>query len=441
MIIIIDFILLNQVTYSSMRKLLGFESRKIRWNPPFFGWFIVLTMVAVTFAQTALYNPALSVFLKPITEEFGWTRSVFAGAITVGTILGGFLAVAIGPMLDKRGPRLIVFLGFLVFGFCVGSIYFVNHLWQFYISIVTGRFIIAGLLQIVPGVVVSKWFVKKRGRAMAFAVVGTRLGQVTMPLFSQFALLAFGWRYAAVALMSLVWISTLLPAILFLRREPEDMGLSPDGISTDSEDYESLEEDEIGFELREVVRLPSFYFILIATSGLMFNIGGINFNLFPYLTDKGISEGSAITVLTMWSGVSAIGALGVGFIVERFHIRFVMAVGFAIVTGGVVVLINTATLFMAYIFAFIHGIAFGSLPMLIQLVWAEYFGRAHQGTIRGFVTPIQLVIQAGGPLVGTLMYDFRADYTPALIVFAFVYVISGIAILLASPINKLSKPG
>ena len=410
------------------------SNSKFRFNKFFFGWFIVATMVAVTFAQTALYNPALSVFLKPITEEFGWTRSVFAGAITVGTILGGFLALVIGPILDKKGSKAVLFFGFIFFGLAVGSIFFVNHLWQFYMSVVTGRFIIAGLLQIAPGVVVSKWFIRRRGRAMAFAVVGTRFGQMAMPLIAQISLSIVGWRSASVVLALVVWLATLIPILMFLKRQPEDIGLLPDGVEPSGILGDGDQSMEVTYSLKEAIRTPAFYFILIATSGLMFNIGGINFNLFPYLTDKGIPEDSAISILTFWAGVSALGAVGVGFVVEKFHIRNVMAIGFAIVTIGVGILMLTDNLYYAYSFAIVHGLAFGALPMLIQLVWAEYFGRAHQGSIRGFVTPIQLVIQAGGPLAGTFMYDIMGDYYYALILFALVYIVSGLAILMAKPL-------
>ena len=412
------------------------SNSKFKLNKIFYGWLIVATMVAVTFAQTALYNPALSVFLKPITEEFGWTRSVFAGAITTGTILGGILALVIGPILDKKGAKAVLFFGFLFFGIAVGSMFFVNHLWQFYMSVVTGRFIIAGLLQVAPGVVVSKWFIRRRGRAMAFAVVGTRFGQMAMPLLAQISLSIVGWRSASVVLAVLVWTVTLIPILMFLKRQPEDMGLLPDGMVSNESGKDQF--SETTYSLKEAIRTPAFYFILIATSGLMFNIGGINFNLFPYLTDKGISEDSAISILTFWAGVSALGALGIGFVVEKFHIRIVMAVGFLVVTLGVFILMLTTNLYYAYSFALVHGLAFGALPMLIQLVWAEYFGRAHQGAIRGFVTPIQLVIQAGGPLAGTFMYDIMGDYFYALILFALIYLISAISILMAKPLLKPS---
>ena len=399
------------------------------------------TMVAVTFAQTAQYNPALSVFLKPITEEFGWSRSTFAGAITVGTLVGGFLAVFIGPILDKRGPRAVVFIGFVVLGAATMGIALVSELWHFYAMIITGRALIAGLLSIVAGVVVSKWFVRRRGRAMAFAVIGTRLGQVVMPLYVQMILLFMGWRIAALALGGLVWAVTLAPAVLLLRRQPEDMGLLPDGDTVD-ETVDSVDGKsgsppravEVSLTLKQAMRTRSFYFIVFATSGLAFNIGGINFNLYPYLTDQGISNEGAITVLTAWSAVSAVGALAVGFLAERFHVRFVMAVAFGIVTLGVLVLMATKALPMAYLFAAIHGLAFGALPMLMQLVWADYFGRAHQGAIRGFVTPVQLVLQAGGPLTGTLIYDMVGNYFPAFILFSVIYLASALAMLLAKPL-------
>ena len=244
-------------------------------------------------------------------------------------------------------------------------------------SVVTGRFIIAGLLQIAPGVVVSKWFIRRRGRAMAFAVVGTRFGQMAMPLIAQISLSIVGWRSASVVLALVVWLATLIPILMFLKRQPEDMGLFPDGVEPNGITGEGDQSMEVTYSLKEAIRTPAFYFILIATSGLMFNIGGINFNLFPYLTDRGIPEESAISVLTFWAGVSALGAVGVGFVVEKFHIRNVMAIGFAVVTIGVGILMLTDNLYYAYSFAIIHGLAFGALPMLIQLVWAEYFGRAH----------------------------------------------------------------
>ena len=112
-----------------------------------------------------------------------------------------------------------------------------------------------------------------------------------------------------------------------------------------------------------------------------------------------------------------------------------MAIAFAVATGGVVALIFTDDLPTALVFALVHGLSFGALPMLMQLVWADYYGRRHQGAIRGFVTPFQVIVQAGGPIAGTLVFDLMDTYIPAFALFGAIYVVCAIAMLLAKPVS------
>ena len=425
------------------------ETNPITPAPPrsgrrlYYGWVIVGTMFIVSLAQTAQYNPAMSIFLKPITEEFGWSRTTFSSAIAIGGLVGALLAVIVGPILDRRGPRTLTFVAFLLMGMVTMALSSVSEIWQLYAIIVTNRALITGLLSIVAGVAVSKWFIRRRGRAMSFAVTGLRFGQAIVPPYTTFFVLRTGWQSAAIALGAFIWILTLIPVILLLRRQPEDMGLRPDGDLPRNGDGEAgsdqlaafTDAGEVSFTLAQALRTPAFYLILFATSGLAFNIGGLNFNLFPFLTDQGISEAAAAGILTTWSLISAVGSLGAGFIAERLHVRFVMAIAFAVATGGVVALIFTDDLPTALVFALIHGLSFGALPMLMQLVWADYYGRRHQGAIRGFVTPFQVIVQAGGPIAGTLVYDVMDTYIPAFALFGAIYVVCAIAMLLAKPVS------
>ena len=410
----------------------------------YYGWVIVGTMFIVSLAQTAMYNPALSIFLKPITEELDWSRSTFSIAIGIGNILGAVLAVSIGPILDRHGSRVPVFLGFLIMGGALVALSFIAELWHFYAVVVANRALIAGLLSIVAGIVVSKWFIRRRGRAMAFSVTGLRVGQAIVPPYTTFFLLQYGWRTAAVALGGFVWVLTLIPVILFLRRQPEDMGLRPDGDDQidDDEGYATVgrsqsaaQSEEVSFTLTQALHTPAFYLILFATSGLAFNIGGLNFNLFPFLTDQGISSAAAAGILSTWSVISVVGSLGAGFLAERLHVRYVMAIAFVAATAGIFTLILTESVPMALLFAAVHGLSFGALPMLMQLVWADYYGRRHQGAIRGFVTPAQVIVQAGGPVVGTLVFDLMDTYIPAFILFGVVYMAAAGAMLLARPLT------
>ena len=408
----------------------------------YYGWVIVATMFIVSVAQTAQYNPAISVFVKPITEDFGWSRTTFSTAIGIGGIVGAGLAVVIGPILDRRGPRIPTLIAFMLLGGVVMSLSQISEIWQFYAIIVTNRALNTGFLSIVAGVVVAKWFIRRRGRAMSFSITGIRFGQAIFPPYATFFVLRSGWQSAAIALGGLVWALTLLPVALFLRRQPEDMGLRPDGDSPVDEGADGTESpqsyaasEEASFTLAQALRTRAFYLILFATSALAFNIGGINFNLFPYMTDQGMSEAQAAMILTVWSLIGATGSLIVGFVAERMHVRFVMALAFSFATAGVGLLMITDDVPTALTFSLVHGLSFGSLPMLMNLVWADYYGRRHQGAIRGFTTPFQVIVQAGGPIIGTLSYDFIDTYLPAFILFAALYLLSALAMLLAKPVS------
>ena len=407
----------------------------------YYGWVIVATMFIVSVAQTAQYNPAVSIFVKPITQEFGWSRTTFSTAIGLGGLVGAALALIVGPILDRRGPRIPTLIAFMLLGGVVMSLSQISEIWHFYAIIVTNRALITGFLSIVAGVVVSKWFIRHRGRAMSFSITGIRFGQAIFPPYATFFVLRSGWQTAAIALGGLVWLMTLLPVALFLRRQPEDMGLQPDGDgpASDDEDFDSPQayaaSEEASFTLAQALRTRAFYLILFATSALAFNIGGINFNLFPYMTDQGMSEAQAAMILTVWSLVGATGSLIVGFVAEKMHVRFVMALAFSFATVGVGLLVITDDVPTALVFSLVHGLSFGSLPMLMNLVWADYYGRRHQGTIRGFTTPFQVIVQAGGPIIGTLSYDLIDTYVPAFILFAVLYILSAIAMLLAKPVS------
>ena len=92
-------------------------NRKVSQRPRlYYGWVVVGVVALVGFAQSADTLPVLSVFLKPITEDFGWSRSVFTGAITIGTFLGGLLALGVGPFLDRFGGRWSLVVAFAILG-------------------------------------------------------------------------------------------------------------------------------------------------------------------------------------------------------------------------------------------------------------------------------------------------------------------------------------
>ena len=170
------------------------------------------------------------------------------------------------------------------------------------------------------GVLIPKWFVNKRGRAVAFTNMGNHLGTVVLPLLTQTLVNIRGWRTATIGQGLLVWIIAVLPALLFLRRQPEDLGLLPDGATADTGtssqqgNNQRQANSEVSLSVREVVRLPSFYLLTLAGMLNFFAAAGLNLHLFPYLTDSGIDATIAATIITTWAIFGAIGSVAAGFL-------------------------------------------------------------------------------------------------------------------------------
>ena len=197
-----------------------------RW---FYGWTIVVVISVISFAGGVETNPVLGVFQGPMTGEFGWSRALYTMPMSIGSFLGGLAALLVGPVMDRHGARWVMAAAIALMGLTFVLMGAVQELWHHFALQIVGRTVIASTFFMVVGVVIPKWFIRMRGRAVAFANLGQRLGQIAFPVMVERILLFGTWRTAWIAMGVAVWASSLLPTLLFLRRRPEDYGLLPDG--------------------------------------------------------------------------------------------------------------------------------------------------------------------------------------------------------------------
>lgn len=384
-------------------------------------------------------NSSLSVLVKPITDEFGWKRSVFSGASTIGTLIGGGLALFVGPAIDRYGAKWILFWSFLVSGVLFLALSQVHGVILFFFIMICGRILLQGVINVADAVIVPKWFIHQRGRATAIAAMGPRFGTGFMPFLSQSVTNSSGWRPAAVLLGVATWVITLVPVWLWVRRTPEDMGLQPDGTPIGQKPKArparrlNQPQGETNYTLKEVLRLRSFYVLLVGFVISSFVNTGINFNLLPYLTDQGISTTHAVTVVSIW-GLAAIPAtLAGGFLAERIPHRYALAVIFCGTTSGIVLLTITHSFGMGLLFAALHGMFFGLFQLFQTLMFADYYGRTSLGAIRGFMTVFFMIANAFGPLAATLVFDFSGSYLPILRLYVVLSLVISACIFFAKP--------
>ena len=413
-------------------------------NGLYYGWVIVIVVATLAFAGGTETNPVLGIFQAPMTEEFGWSRAMYTAPMTIGTILGGLIAVFVGPAIDRYGGRWIysVAVGALGATFILEGM--VQELWQHFALQVTGRAILTGSFFLITSVIIPKWFISKRGRATGLAGIGQRSGQTIFPIIAERAVISGNWRQGWMILGVIIWVVAFLPTLLFMRRRPEDMGLLPDGIdpkiiNSDQTNPQKISTEaskkdlEISIGPKQVLQTSSFYLLAVTVSITSFVVTGIHFHWFSYMTGIGISSSAAITSVVLSPIVGVPVALVAGFVVERVHVRYMLIASYVILVGAILLLLQVDTATLAYLFGALMGLVNGINMTTNQMLWSEYYGRNAVGAIRGMISPMQMLSNAMGPFVGALIFDSTGSYTVTFVVCAALIGLGIVFLALARP--------
>ncbi|MBM4312927.1 MAG: MFS transporter [Deltaproteobacteria bacterium] len=421
---------------------------------PFYGWIIVCVSFLVGFTESGVFQNILSIFMKPMVEEFGWSRASITGAIAFGSICGGLLSLAVGPVLDRYGPRMVTFWSVLILSAGLIAMTVVDHLWQLYLFFGVGRMIAVGVLSLATSVSVANWFVRRRGRAMGITRIGERLGSALLPVMVQFLILSLGWRMAWGTLGGVVFLMSGIPALLFLRHRPEDMGLLPDGASPAPEKGRSVDsagkgsradsfngDPEPAWDRTQATRTRAFRMLIILSSLIPFAQAGLNFHIFPYLTDQGFNEMTAVLILSTFAFSGMAGSAIWGTLSDRVRIQTLLAANLA--GNGVIYLAlywlvqfrpeGAPGVSILFALAALQGIFHGGRGPMLTTLWANFFGRRSLGTIYSLANPFYFTTNAIGPIFGGFFFDLLGSYAFPFHLFIAVYFLSGIVSLRLQP--------
>ena len=172
----------------------------------------------------------LTVFVVPMGDEFGWTRTQMSGAVSLGGVFAVVLSPVVGPLIDRYGSGMVVGISSAIAGVCALGLGLVNTIWLFYLIYVPGRAAFASPLEMGTSTAVSNWFIRRRPFALAINHVVQGSGLAVMPLVAQVIIGVSGnWPAAWYALGIWTLAVGAAPAILLMGRRPEDLGLLPDG--------------------------------------------------------------------------------------------------------------------------------------------------------------------------------------------------------------------
>ena len=415
----------------------------------FYGWTIVavgfLSHVACAFHMSS----TLSVFLKPLTEDLAVSRGLFSLLRSGEILIGAGMAPLVGPLVDRYGGRWLMAGGALIAGAGFILLSQVSSYWQFLMlrwTLIT----IAGVFMchMVVSVTIARWFVRRRGRAIAIASLGQGLSKVFIPVVTATLFVWVGWRWTWAIFGIITLILIVVPALIFMRRSPEDMGLKPDGddrpdertdaAATDKRDSlaSAVAADATPWSWREVIGTDTFWIVCFIYGMANIGIAGLNLHVFAYVTDIGFSPLVAATVLSIIASTQLGSTLIWGFVGERMEIRRSSMLMFLVQAFGLTVVIATSAVTPLYAGFLFYGIGLGGGWVLQEVVWAHYFGRVSLGTVRGLgVLVTHAFGAAGAPFFG-FVHDLTGSYSSSFMAFVVALLLAALLSLVVRPPRK-----
>lgn len=407
---------------------------------PFYGWAIVAVAFLALVAGTAAGPSAFSVFVQPMATDLGWHRSVLSAGLSLGTLVGAAVAPLVGSLVDRFGARTMLALAGLGLGVALLGLAAATTPLAFYAAYGLARAIDMSLITVGATTAVSNWFVRRRGRAMGLALLGSSVGLAIVAPLAQWIISTADWRLAW-AVLGVGSTLVLTPAAwLIVRRRPEDYGLHPDGDAAPAVESRPPAArgpsavDGASWTLRAAVRTPAFWILVAATTAAFAAAAGISTHQVALLTDNGLPAATAASMVSVQAIAWMAGNVVWGFSAERLPASRALGLTFLLGAGAAGLVVAADSLPLALAYAVGYGLALAGLETVESIVWADYFGRASLGAIRGFTRPFLLGGNAAGTFAAGLVYDLVGNYAPIFLAFALLLGLSaGLMVVLPGP--------
>jgi len=409
-------------------------NQPVKIRPRFFyGYVIVAVTFIIMVLSWGLYI-VFGVFFDPLLVEFGWTRAMISGAYSLSSILGGVLAIAMGGLTDRFGPRLVV----TFCGFCLGLGYLmmsqVNALWHLYLfyGVIVGIGMSGLWVPLLSSIV--RWFVGRRSLMTGIVISGLTIGQLIAPLVISRLIAAHGWRLSCIILGGVVLLIIVLAA-QFLRRDPGQVGQLPD--SENEGKQQDLKSDSKDFILKEALHTAQFWLVAIIFLCVGFAAFAILVHIVPHAIKSGISAVTAANILAINGGIGIIGNFVLGGIIgDRIGNRKTFIIGAVLMAASLFWLVPAKEVWMLYLFAVVFGIGLGGMGTSESPLIARLFGLSSHGLIYGVVGLSWTVGGAVGPIVTGYMCDVIGNYQLAFLLCAVIGVVGLLLLVILRPTKR-----
>lgn len=418
------------------------------WPGFYYGYWILGGAFVSQLVTIGMMTSVVGPFVDPMTESLGWTTTEFFTATTVSRFVMSFVGFFIGASVDRHGGRRFMLGGAVVLGaalFLAGS---VTELWQWIllrgVMFTVGSALVGNL---VVNVTMSKWWVTRRGRMIGFSSMGVSLAGMTFPGIATVLIDQLGWQDAW-RVLALIAVVAILPVASIMRRQPEDYGWYPDGLSEEQVrnggGAAAQADFDHSFTRREALHTRTLYLIILA-----FGLAGVGIQVMlvqsiPFLRDNDFSPGFAALMATTMSFPALISKPFWGWTTDHMEPKTAAAIGFAQSGVAMVIIVWAANTGVVPVLVFgyaLLGWGFGGQIPLQETIWGSYFGRRYLGAVRSVAMPISLVIGASSPLIVAYARDSIGNYNAAFVGVAVCWIIAALVVMLVrKPVRPERAP-
>ncbi len=372
----------------------------------FRGWLVVAAAFSVLFLSYGLQF-SYGVFVSGMATDLGWSRAQTALPYSIYVFVYSAISAATGRATDRFGPRPVIAAGAVLLGSGWAASALVERPWQLNLTLGVIAALGMSVAWVPCNATVSRWFTRRRGTAVAIASTGGSLGNLIVPTLAAALVTFWGWRMtlAAIAFFS---AALMLLAARFMIRDPESVGLWPDG-----EPPASSETASPGQRLDEVCWTEPFL-LLVAIYFLTWVPVFVPFvHAAAYGEDLGLSKLAAGSVISAIGIGGMIGRLCSGVVSDRVG-RLPSLLGiFALQTIAFVAFAAARGLGALWFAAMTFGFSYGGGVTLLPPLCGDLFGRAHVAAIVGTIFAVAGAPAAIGPYVAGWLFDVTGRYGPA----------------------------
>ncbi len=397
----------------------------------FYGWVVVGGAFVVLFMAYGTQY-AFGVFFSALLDEFGWSRASLSGVFSLYAFLYCVLGLLAGRLTDLWGPRAVIATGGALLGLGLAGMSRVRELWHPYLFYGIVAALGMSTAYVPCNATVVKWFVRRRGLALGTATSGGSLGTFALPPIAAALVAAVGWRQAYVLFGAGMFVILNLVATV-MRRDPEGLGLAPDGEPASVSGPAPAAPPETEWPLRRAVGTGAFWLIAGIFTATWIPVFIPLVHIVPFARDLGTSPLLGSTVLSALGIAAVVGRLVMGAVSDTIGRKRALGLVLALQAAAFVGFTLVRGLPSLYAAASAFGFSYGAVSTLFPAIVGDFFGREQAGSLVGFLFALAGSMAAWGPLAAGAIYDATHAYTWAFLLSAALNGASLVLLALARP--------